>query len=216
MESYCSLCTFKVPQGANNFNTLYFRYYTQTFLCYCTRLIINQINKVQWVDFKLENVLVSLHSLKTMGLGPFGASAQSFLRNGELLGHSPIHIVLCLRSSSAARQFSHSIQQQTHNRICDVICRIVIQMPLLPITQWSGKYINMDPLKLFFMVGWFGWFLVFNATFNNISVISWRSWWRKPELVKKTTPTCRKLFLWVNKEVCRLSHTGSLYIFGGT
>ena len=32
-------------------------------------LIINQINKVQWVDFKLENVLVSLHSLKTMGLG---------------------------------------------------------------------------------------------------------------------------------------------------
>jgi hypothetical protein len=22
---------------------------------------------------------------------------------------------------------------------------------------------------------WFGWFMVFNATFNNISVISWRS-----------------------------------------
>jgi membrane protein CcdC involved in cytochrome C biogenesis len=43
------------------------------------------------VDFKLENVLVSLHSLKTMGLGPFGASAPLFLRNGELLGHSPIH-----------------------------------------------------------------------------------------------------------------------------
>jgi hypothetical protein len=36
---------------------------------FVTRLIINQINKVQWVDFKLENVLVSLHSLKTMGLG---------------------------------------------------------------------------------------------------------------------------------------------------
>jgi hypothetical protein len=32
------------------------------------RLIINKINKVQWVDIKLENVLVSLHSLKTMGL----------------------------------------------------------------------------------------------------------------------------------------------------
>jgi hypothetical protein len=42
------------------------------------------------VDFKLENVLVSLHSLKTMGLGPFGTSAPLFLRNGELLGHSPI------------------------------------------------------------------------------------------------------------------------------
>jgi hypothetical protein len=52
---------------------------------FVSRLIINQINKVQWVDFKLENVLVSLHSLKTMGLGPFGASAPLFLRNGELL-----------------------------------------------------------------------------------------------------------------------------------
>ena len=38
-------------------------------LFFATRLIINKINKVQWVDFKLENVLVSLHSLKTMGLG---------------------------------------------------------------------------------------------------------------------------------------------------
>jgi hypothetical protein len=26
-----------------------------------------------------------------MGLGPFGASAPLFLRNGELLGHSPMH-----------------------------------------------------------------------------------------------------------------------------
>jgi hypothetical protein len=26
-----------------------------------------------------------------MGLGPFGISAPLFLRNGELLGHSPIH-----------------------------------------------------------------------------------------------------------------------------
>jgi hypothetical protein len=44
------------------------------------------------VDFKLENVLVSLHSLKTMGFGAFGASAPLFLRNGELLGHSPLKI----------------------------------------------------------------------------------------------------------------------------
>jgi hypothetical protein len=35
------LCTFKVPQ----FNTLYFRYYTQTF--FVSRLIINQMNKVE-------------------------------------------------------------------------------------------------------------------------------------------------------------------------
>ena len=33
------------------------------------------------------------------------------------------------------------------------------------------------------------WFMVFNATFNNISVISWRPvyWWRKPEQSEKTT-----------------------------
>ena len=31
--------------------------------------------------------------------------------------------------------------------------------------------------------------MVFNTTFNNISVISWRSvyWWRKPEYPEKTT-----------------------------
>jgi hypothetical protein len=39
------------------------------------------------VDFKLENVLVSLHSFKTMGLGPFGASTPLYLRNGELKFH---------------------------------------------------------------------------------------------------------------------------------
>ena len=53
MESYCSLCTL------DTIHRLFF----------VTRLIINKINKVQWVDFKLENILVSLHSLKTMGLG---------------------------------------------------------------------------------------------------------------------------------------------------
>ena len=72
--SYCSLCSF------DTIHRLFF----------VTRLIINKINKVQWVDFKLENVLISLHSLKTMGLGPFGASAPLFLKNGELPGHSPI------------------------------------------------------------------------------------------------------------------------------
>ena len=78
MESYCSLCTL------DTIHRLFF----------VTRLIFNKINKVQWVDFKLENVLVSLHSLKTMGLWPFRASAPLFLRNGELFGHSPIRSIL--------------------------------------------------------------------------------------------------------------------------
>jgi hypothetical protein len=67
--------------GAELLFSLYFRKYTQTFF-FVTRLISNTINKVQWVDFKLENVLVSLHSLETL-----------FVRNGELLGHSPIQKV---------------------------------------------------------------------------------------------------------------------------
>jgi hypothetical protein len=53
-------------------------------LFFVTRLIINKINKVQWVDFKLENVLVSLHSLKIMEPRPIVT---------ELLGHSPIQKV---------------------------------------------------------------------------------------------------------------------------
>ena len=81
---YCSLCTFKVPQGANNI--ILCTLDTIHRLFFVTRLISNKINKVQWVNFKMENVLVSLHSLNTMGL----ASAPLFLRNGELLGHSPI------------------------------------------------------------------------------------------------------------------------------
>jgi hypothetical protein len=93
MESYCSLCTFKVPKGANNL--ILCTLDTIHRLFFVTRLIINQINKVQWVNFKLENVLVSLHSLKTMGLGSI-IFTPLFLRNGELLGHSPIHHDLLL------------------------------------------------------------------------------------------------------------------------
>ena len=37
-------------------------------------------------------------------------------------------------------------------------------------------------MKLFVKCYWFGWYMVFNATFNNISVISWWS----VSLVKET------------------------------
>ena len=43
------------------------------------------------MEFKLENVLVSLNSYKNDGPRHQGASAPLFLRNGELFGHSPIH-----------------------------------------------------------------------------------------------------------------------------
>ena len=99
-RSYCSLCTL------DTIHKLFF----------VTRLIINKMNKVQWVDFKLENVLVSLHSLKTMGLGPFGASAPLFLRIGELLGHSPIRTgrdVKIIRSVHIRH-----VSTTTHEYIC--------------------------------------------------------------------------------------------------
>ena len=72
--------------GAELLFSLYFRYYAQN-IFFVTRLIINKINQVQWMDFKLENVLVSLHSLKTMGLAPFGASAPLCI--GECPSNSP-------------------------------------------------------------------------------------------------------------------------------
>jgi hypothetical protein len=49
-------------------------------LFFVTRLVINKINKVQWVDFRLENVVVSLHALKRMSIGLFGAWAPLFLK----------------------------------------------------------------------------------------------------------------------------------------
>jgi len=30
-------------------------------------------------------------------------------------------------------------------------------------------------IRVKYLIGWFGWYMVFNATFNNISAISWRS-----------------------------------------
>jgi hypothetical protein len=54
-------------------------------------------------------------------------------------------------------------------------------------TRWSPCFTGRQtdrPYKYFFL--WLG-VMVFNTTFNNISVISWRQfcWWRKP-------PTCHK------------------------
>ena len=48
MESYCSLCTFKVPQGESNL--ILCTLDTIHRLFFVTRLIINKIIKVQWVD----------------------------------------------------------------------------------------------------------------------------------------------------------------------
>ena len=62
-RSYCSFCAL---------DTIHRPFFV-------TRLIINKINKVQWVDFKLENVLVSLHCIKTMDFAPSGTLLPYFL-----------------------------------------------------------------------------------------------------------------------------------------
>jgi hypothetical protein len=53
MENYCSLCTFKVPQGANNL--ILCTLDTIHILFFVTRLIINKINKVQ----SLERIVIT-------------------------------------------------------------------------------------------------------------------------------------------------------------
>jgi hypothetical protein len=64
MESNCSLCTFKVPPGANNL--ILCTLDTIHRLLFVTRLIINQINKVQWMDY-----VKCSHWSKTKRNGPW-------------------------------------------------------------------------------------------------------------------------------------------------
>ena len=72
---------------------------------------------------------------------------------------------------------------------------LLYRIPLLTLFQlyrdcqfcWWRKHVptlSVPPiLRLMFFR-----FMVFNSTFNNISVISWQFyWWRKPEYMQKTT-----------------------------
>ena len=49
------------------------------------------------------------------------------------------------------------------------------------IEMHSLNMLKYEPIQIIHIS--FVWFIVFNATFNNISVISW---WRKPEYQEKT------------------------------
>ena len=65
-----------------------------TFLSLCAKRKCSISIKIHYVlvevYFKSEKVLVSVHSWKIMGLGPFGPSSPLFVRNGQPLGLSPI------------------------------------------------------------------------------------------------------------------------------
>ena len=58
----------------------------------CAKIKCTMSFKIQFiflkVYFKLEEILVSVHSWKIMGLGP---SSPLFFRNGQILGLSPVH-----------------------------------------------------------------------------------------------------------------------------
>jgi hypothetical protein len=69
-------------------------------------------------------------------------------------------------------------------------CLLVFSWILdLSISYFTGVVSIVIPLSHFciFFIYWF-WLMLFNTTFNNISVISWGKlyWWRKPEYPKKT------------------------------
>jgi hypothetical protein len=53
-----------------------------------------------------------------MGLGPFGASAPLFLRNGELLGHSPIRKQHRYKAYSAGQTSTAQIRAEGNNTKC--------------------------------------------------------------------------------------------------
>ena len=56
------------------------------------------------------------------------------------------------------------------------------------------SYVSFESTRIFDIFIRFFRFMVFNTTFNNISVISWQFyWWRKQEYPEKR-PTCRKSF----------------------
>ena len=62
-----------------------------------------------------------------------------------------------------------------------VIYKNGIQVGLFFLSYYTLKLLKMDLvlhcglLKVHVIIGLFGWYMVFNATFNNISVISWKS-----------------------------------------
>ena len=54
--------------------------------------------------------------------------------------------------------------------------------------SFTGRVLKYDYTQIMYHID-FSDFMVFNATFNNISVLSWQSvfLWRKPECPEKTT-----------------------------
>ena len=83
----------------------------------------------------MENVLVSLHSLKTMGLGPEGASAPLFLRNGEVLGHSPIRKLISRRGQFIRPKNNVVTRYISRNEADEIVL-----LSLLSFVLW--EYIN--------------------------------------------------------------------------
>ena len=88
----------------------------------------------------------------------------------------PLNGMVC---KSSARVIPEEIQRQWRGLLRDIrkTVKHKIIILVLNIQSWhfEEKKSNVLPLLKFFLLGLGLEFLVFNATFNSISVISWRS-----------------------------------------
>ena len=78
-------------------------------------------------------------------------------------------------------ELTESVHITERKKPVDVLLKILIVSINFCVKRDDGTVMSIVCLFVCLMV--------FNATFNNISVISWRSvyWWRKPEDLVKTT-----------------------------
>ena len=144
-------------------------------------------SSVCWAMVTINQHLVT--HWKALCVEPWSLSTSTWWRTGKLcvLSHGHHHYQSepgdALGSSVCWAMVTITINQH-----------LVTHWEALCVEPWSPSPVSVScySVRAFSWITrwmvWFG-FIVFNATFNNISVISWWSiyWWRKPECPGKST-----------------------------